>query len=455
MVQYIGCGKLSSLYFYILYSLASKCLSNIILGLNKVISVSSYSSIFQINPVLNNHILIKSLYKYIGFMIFGVAFYFYAQKKNARTSNNDDNNNNTNNNTDNNGNNINHLIYRRNTVHTTINTLHFILCCLLSVFYVESIEITYYLGFYDLDLWVFNIVFTSLFMRILLKTQMFTHQIFSLSSIFFINLILIITKSFFNKDNKENVYIVTEELLGNQFYSFFIYFFYIFNSFLISYVRVYLKVLMDLHYISLHKIIFIIGSIGFLLVLICLIFTSIFSCDENYENDSHKFCKINENETNNYYFDSIPLYFKGFKTKNEEENHIGKNLVEIFLITPLKIFANFLEFNFEISLIYYLNPIYILVSDSLYYGFLRLLSFILSLNDSFDVKLFLSLIADILALISYSIYLEVIELRFCGLNDNTRISIINRGIRDVNGIINENESNVDEGVEVEVEEEEE
>ena len=207
-------------------------------------------------------------------------------------------------------------------------------------------------------------------MRTLLKTQMFTHQIFSLSSIFFINLILIITKSFFNKDNKENVYIVTEELLGNQFYSFFIYFFYIFNSFLISYVRVYLKVLMDLHYISLHKIIFIIGSIGFLLVLICLIFTSIFSCDENYKNDSHKFCKINENETNNYYFDSIPLYFKGFKTKNEEENHIGKNLVEIFLITPLKIFANFLEFNFEISLIYYLNPIYILVSDSLYYGFL-------------------------------------------------------------------------------------
>ena len=145
-------------------------------------------------------------------MIFGIASYYYIKIKYKSKSKNNINNNRISNY---------YLIYKENIVLPNINIFHFLLFCLLYVFYLESIEITYYLGFHDLDLWVFNIVFTSFFMRVLLKIQIFNHQIYSLSFIFFINLIIVITKNFLNDNN--DVYNNVENLLGNKYYIFCIY----------------------------------------------------------------------------------------------------------------------------------------------------------------------------------------------------------------------------------------
>ena len=86
-----------------------------------------------------------------------------------------------------------------------------------------------------------------------------------------------------------------------------------------------------------------------------------------------------------------------------------------------------MEFNYEILIIYYLNPIYFLISDSLYYGLKPIILLICKPYEKNNLSL-LSILADAFAFIGYSIYVEAIILNFCELNKNTKINIINRGI---------------------------
>ena len=75
-----------------------------------------------------------------------------------------------------------------------------------------------------------------------------------------------------------------------------------------------------------------------------------------------------------------------------------------------------MKFYFEILMIYYLNPIFILISNSTFYGISYLFKAIL--NEDHNIKF---------SILSYLIYLEIIELRFCGLSTNTRKNIEERG----------------------------
>ena len=102
-----------------------------------------------------------------------------------------------------------------------------------------------------------------------------------------------------------------------------------------------------------------------------------------------------------------------------------------------------MEFNYEILIIYYLNPIYFLISDSLYYG----LQSIVLVFIEFSKKNSLTVLADFFAFIGYSIYVEAIILNFCGMNKDTKIHITKRGILE--------SENVDKIIEDEEDEEEE
>ena len=78
---YIGFGKISPLYLYILYSIIFKCLNDFILSFGLIKNNTNYG-LFFFETELNQHILIKSLYKYIGFIIFGLIFLFASNKTN-------------------------------------------------------------------------------------------------------------------------------------------------------------------------------------------------------------------------------------------------------------------------------------------------------------------------------------------------------------------------------------
>ena len=405
ILNLISIGEISSLHLYILYSIISKCLKDFILSFRLVKEGSKYGIFGE--SELDSHILIKSFYKYIGFTIFGFAFLcftkkIYRRKKKSKYV---------------------YINAKPRITHTSI--IHLLAACIIYALFLELIEISYSLQFHDLDLWIFNIVFALLFLSIYFSIKHYNHQKYSLLFIFFTNFILIIIKTFYPKGN--NVYTVTKNFFGSEWFSIVIYLVYILNSLLISYARVLGKVLMEFKYISPYTIIGLIGIIGLSFVSVLIAISSTNECT----GDKIYLCTIfdlnyNKNETSNYY-DSINIYFKNlnYNFKNNE----SKFWTEVLLISPLNLFINFMQFYYEIILIYFLNPIYILISDSLYYGIISLLNFIFLKNKNSEniIKFFLNLLSDLFAFFGYLIYVELIELNFFGLNKNLRRIIIERG----------------------------
>ena len=83
-----------------------------------------------------------------------------------------------------------------------------------------------------------------------------------------------------------------------------------------------------------------------------------------------------------------------------------------------------------IKYVYYkiFNPIYSLLNGSIYYLVFIIYDYIK--DSEGELKFLISLSSEIFEIIGFFIYLEIIELRFCGLNKNTRINIILRGKSD-------------------------
>ena len=116
-------------------------------------------------------------------------------------------------------------------------------------------------------------------------------------------------------------------------------------------------------------------------------------------------------ETNNsteFYIDNIMLHIKG------TQKNLGSEIPSILIFSVLSFFS----FTCLIKIIYHFNPIYYMVNKSLY-SFIIYLCIIL-VNDNYNeyclIQNILLEISYIISLIGYGIYLELIELRFCGLD---------------------------------------
>ncbi len=118
------------------------------------------------------------------------------------------------------------------------------------------------------------------------------------------------------------------------------------------------------------------------------------------------------------------------KARYDNEETRSHFFMEIFLVIPLYLIFSFLEFVCQIFSIYYLNPNFILIKEPIYYGTLRLVSLIYNIKQISAVmylsQFFLLEFAEIFGLLGYIVYLEIIELKFCGLDTNIRRKIINR-----------------------------
>ena len=380
----ISCGNCSTLYLYIVYRIIFKGLKDFLLA-----------EIFGIKIELNNHILIKSIYKYIGFLLFSFLFYTIRNKKNSNKNNKIKR--------EKVGKKFNSelIYYKSNTTNFTMFRL--IITCILYVLFLEFIEISYFYGFHDLDLWIFNIAFAVLFISKFYSIKIYRHHLYSLGFIFFTNFIILIIKSFQGDKENKNVYDNVLNIFPSKYFCFLIIFLYILNSFSISYTRVLTKILMEIKYISHYRIIFFIGAFGFILTFLFLIISSIFFPSNN----------INDEQ----FLGNFSIYCEKF----------GNNIWAEILVIPFYLFISFMEFNYEILIIYYLNPIYFLISDSLYYGLKTIILLICKPYENNNLSL-LSILADAFAFLGYSIYVEAIILNFCDLNKNTKINIINRGI---------------------------
>ena len=75
--------------------------------------------------------------------------------------------------------------------------------------------------------------------------------------------------------------------------------------------------------------------------------------------------------------------------------------------------------------VYLLNPNYVLISDTMYYGTRKLINLIYVPSDT---KNYLKLLGEIIALIGYLFYSEIIEINCLGLDFDNRTSINRRSL---------------------------
>jgi len=184
----ISCGNWSKLYYYIVYRIIFKGLKDFIL-----------KEKFGIKNELNNHILIKSIYKYIGFIFFGFLFYWMKNRKNKNKANKTD--------IENAGTRFNNeLIHYQKSNISKFSMRRFIIICLLYVLFLEFIEISYFYGFHDLDLWIFNIAFALIFLSRYYSINPYRHRLYSLNFIFITNFVILIIKFLILKIERNKFY---------------------------------------------------------------------------------------------------------------------------------------------------------------------------------------------------------------------------------------------------------
>ena len=144
--------------------------------------------------------------------------------------------------------------------------------------------------------------------------------------------------------------------------------------------------------------------------MIELIFGTKYKCEEPF----YKFCNVESDEVK--YFDNLIIYFRKFKEKEAKEFYL-----EIFLLLPIFMIINVFELICEFLIIIHLNPIFVLIQNNFAYGISYLLFMIIPNynNDNkinFLPQFFIIETAEITSIICYMIYLQIIELRFCGLD---------------------------------------
>ena len=173
---------------------------------------------------------------------------------------------------------------------------------------------------------------------------------------------------------------------------------------------------MQIKFISPYKIIIIFGIVGFIISLIASIVSYYIK-----------------------YYDNMISYFSNMRDVLHGEKPY-KFWVEIFCVYPLYSFSNYMELTFEILTIYYLNPFYVLMTNNLYYGITELITFLLNLSDD-KLKIIHFLIAEfseIFAFLGYMVYLEILELHFCGLDESIKRLLMKKGENEFRKLSNTN-----------------
>ena len=388
-------GKCSRFYLYILGSGSFKMLSSLILGSNK--DKENEFGLFGFCPVLNQYnfiqsiytyigYFIQSIYTYIGYIIFGLIFYYfkYPDKSDLKEKKENKENYDFPKRV--------RALYKNisetkniDKVKKNINLKIFFLCVVFAV-HIETKKVLYIQGFQYFNLWTTEIIFMQWLMRKYFTIDYYKHHKISLlfNSIFCSSILILTTflPNSLYEDGKENSFQNIKKKLGSYFYGLLLIVVYMVLSVAFCFTRIYSKVLMQIKFISPYKLVF---------------------------------------------SDNLVNYFSSMKSvldKGETYQFYG----EIFLVSPTCAFANAMEFIFEILTIYYLNPFYILLSNTLYYTISQLIYFMLNLSSDrlVIIHFIITELTEFFTCLGLMVYLEVIELNCWGLNYDLKKTIMEK-----------------------------
>ena len=388
----IGLGKCSKFYFYILGEIICDALEKIILKFDLTIS---------------HYPLVKLLHEFFGFLLFGTILYFIMKRQTNNKATKEDNI-------------IRKKISSKQLIYNNIlklskkNIFIFFICCFVYVIHLYALITLSYFRLTSLIIWTAHLTFTLSFVYYYFPQNLYNHQIISMLFVILLNTFLIIIQTFFKNENNKNIY--QEKGIG---FCLLIMFIYIFQSFTTSFSEVKFKLLMDFKYLSPFLILITTGGIGLFISIIISIFYGIYAtkCHNVLDHDINCFGDVYS------YINDL----KKLLNSNKKDFYL-----EILLLIPLFIIVDFIGGTFIVMIIQHLNPIYIIFSDNIFYLIYYIISFIdnYKSNSIYITRFLISESGEIFEFLAICIYLEIVELRFCGLNKNTRENIALRGEKD-------------------------
>ena len=440
--KYCKVGKCSKEYIYIIITSLSFILKNTLFTL-KDLEIVNDNNLIGFETVIRKHGLIKLVIEYLGFIIYGYIFVliFKKNKKQKKNENSEsDNNKSKNDDSENNktqNKNID-LLYHENEIYNK-NPTNLLIACGVFAFQLTARSILLNLDLWMFDLWIFNIIFISIFLKKIFKYKIYKHHIYIFIFNFATNLILFITASSI-KISGESDYENVKNRYGNYGYNVLFYLMYVALSCMICFSQVLQKKVMDYEYTSPSKIVFMYGIISTLFSLIALIISTFVNCNDSFK----KLCPIHEPDYKNdtIYLDNFLIFFGNLGNKYKENK--TEFFLEILLIYPLYAFIGFFKYFCETMIVYLLNPNYVLISDNIFYSTKKIIRLIY--NPS-EIKTYLRLFGEIIALFAYIFFLEFFEINCCGLNFDTKNSIDERGKKESgHNILTEGDENPNDSI---------
>ena len=530
----IGFGKFNSrFYWLILFSALMKLLIDVSFKLDyhnyQNISVTSILN----KPVLNDHIFIRFIYYYLGFIFLGILFQKIKiskqkneinYKKEIKTINPDESIN-SDSETRTLSNKEQQLIHRNYLME--ISQKSFRPLFYASILYILNEMIIFYLNQNNhegVNFWVLEIFFIHFLLFQKDKIKLYKHQILSFFIIIIFSFGIKFISSFlkqcnphfitpeeveenfkkiaenmhmtpemlnilvpeikellinktnkFNRDEKKACKNMYNVLLLEDYFEYFIIlsgFGYLLGLFLHSFSAVKFKYFIDKKYISPYLIIIFIGLIGFILNIILLVISSFINCGTG--NYSLNFCHAPEytkiykiiNETNDtdimnssfsdvnytlktsHYFDNFLAYttrmhdtFYPSKSKygyiySEKVRSPKDGFLEIFFSLIILPLFSFFKTTFDLFIIKELGVFHLLFPEVIY-QFAKDLIIIIhkeakGISDNTQITQFIFIgITDFFAIIGFSIYLELIHLKFCKFDYNIKENIIKRSMLEI------------------------
>ena len=447
MCKYISFGKCNRKYFFILGSIACKFIRTFIYGFTPHLVPKNPIYIFRFESKFFSHPIISLCFQYLSMIIGGIILQIIYNYQNKSSNNieeeevedeeklNDDLHSDS-------------IILREFKKNKEMKVSYDIkkIILIFGVYFVSQFTTTSLnqIKLNRIKLWSLEPIFLYIFSKKILHRIIYKHQKISIIIIVIFCTVFYFVHSFipYTNDIKDisdctlpNGEVICEELkmdvyqnICSELNCYFIPIFIILYLAAIagnSYSIVSIKWLMDIKYIRLFKIILNVGIVGFVVALGELFIFSYIPCLNN--KYSKNICTIKYQ--GDFYYDNYRTL--GFLEADKQL------FIDIFVIIPLFLISSFFERFFELLIIINLDPFYLIPIDCTFYFFIEIIDYILTLkekNPNRDLKLAFMLLSNGLCILFFGIYLEIIELHFCNLDQFLRRYIIKREMEDKNFI---------------------
>ena len=450
-MSYISLGEFTKYNIYILIALFFDFMASYILGLNSS-NKERPARMFSFDLKIKRHNLFNNFIRIASIFFSGIILYFF-EKKNLKQRNR-------------------HLSIEvlekwksdKQKKNDESNLLSVILVGILFPLFIIIKGFVDAVGFY-VGFWTFEIMYICVVSHFVMKIKILKHRRFAiyimlgLSAITFIEFFFPSTKHEKTGNKDEITDINVFDKIKNKYGIYAIPLIFLANEVIHvqrDYCWVKGKYLMDIKSFSPAKLFMIIGGFGFILIIIffsiftyvpCKTFYNIEKVGDSYINlDTNtalemnkEYCSLKDYDENTktlyLIYDSIKLISREYSNTDKE------NLLEIFLAIPLLLIFNVMMEISCLMMVRYLDANNILIYKNLYFLIKRIIAIILNKADEqylTNLNFFILELEEIISIISHMIYIEVLELKFCGLDYELKKNIIIRGLEDLEAV-NKNE----------------